>query len=63
MDLIKTIEDDATIQYESDESSEDEPVAVTKKVKKGSKSSKEDSDFFDEFKLVGDAKDYMKDTW
>ena len=60
MDLIKTIEDDANIEYESDESS-DEALEVPKKSKKAAKSSTED--FFDEFSFVGGAKDYMKDTW
>lgn len=60
MDLIKTIEDDATIEYESDDSS-DEVVDVPKKSKNAPKSLAED--FFEEFSFVGGAKDYMKDTW
>ena len=60
MDLIKTIEDDANIEYESDESS-DEALEAPKKSKIAAKTTTEE--FFEEFSFVGVAKDYMKDTW
>ena len=73
MDLIKTIDDDAEIQYESDDVSggEEEDETASKKVTKVKKNTQgqkvkglnSGGEFFDEFNFVYDAKEYMKDTW
>jgi hypothetical protein len=75
MDLIKTLEDDAEVAYESEEDSggEGDEIAAAKKVTKIKKNSNSKpkqnagpnsaGEFFDEFSFVNDAKEYMKDTW
>ena len=73
MDLIKTIEDDAEIVYESDADSggEGDEIISTKKVTKVKKNSEGQQvhkpnsagEFFEEFSFVNDAKEYMRDTW
>ena len=73
MDLIKTLEDDAEVQYESEDDScgEGDEIVAAKKVTKIKKNSKPQQvegpnsagEFFEEFSFVNDAKEYMKDTW
>ncbi len=73
MDLIKTLEDDAEVQYESEDDSNgegDEIVAAKKVTKIRNKLKPQQAEvpnstgeFFEEFSFVNDAKDYMKDTW
>ena len=66
MDLIKTIEDNEEIQYESDSSKdgEDEDLRAPKTKKQKMLAKKKGSDDFNEtFSFVSNQKEYMKDTW
>ena len=66
MDLIKTIEDNEEIQYESDSSKdgEDEDLRAPKTKKQKMLAKKKGSeDFNDTFSFVSNQKEYMKDTW
>ena len=65
MDLIKTIEEEDDINYESDESKQDENDDIRKpKKKKHAAKKKLKSDEFDSsFAFVTNQKEYMKDTW
>ena len=66
MDLIKTIEDNEEIQYESDSSKdgEDDDLRAPKTKKQKMMAKKKGSeDFNDSFSFVSNQKEYMKDTW
>jgi len=69
MDLIKTIEDSAQIEYLSEEDStgEGDEIPVEKKKKLTKKKDKNkistEGDFVNDFSFVNDEKEYMKDPW
>lgn len=62
MDLVKTIEDDQEIDYQSDSSrDENEDDDLKKPIKQ--KKIKKNTDFDESFAFVSNQKDYLKDTW
>ena len=66
MDLIKTIEENEDIQYDSDSSKdgEDEDLRAPKTKKQKLQAKKKGSeDFDDTFSFASNQKEYMKDTW
>jgi hypothetical protein len=70
MDLIKTIEDEAQVEYLSEEDStgEGDEVPVQKKPKLLKKKKREekltsDGHFTNDFSFVSDEKEYLKDPW
>ena len=63
-DLIKTLEDEDEVKYESSENSDVEEDAQPRKKKiKGQKAGRNAADFENGFDFVGNQEEYMKDTW
>lgn len=69
MDLIKTIEDEAQVEYlsEDDSTGEGDEVPVQKKSKMSKKKTDGKAtpgkDFVNDFSFVNDEKEYLKDPW
>ena len=65
MELIKTIEEDDEVNYESDTSKEDqdEDLRAPKKKKKLDVKKKVSDEFADDFSFFSNQKEYVADTW
>ncbi len=63
MDLIRTLEDDAEVEYESTDDSDAEVEAPQPKKKRQTKGQKANDDFDDGFQFADSQEEYVRDTW